>query len=158
MNRSFDPTDRPHTVVSMTDTTAAAHFAAKLQHETDPSDVRAAQRAGERFALVDSRGNAAWAQGRIPGAVHLPTARIAAEAQEHVPAGTPVVVYCWGPGCNGSTRAAVEFARAGYPVREMIGGYEYWVREGLPSETDAGVTSNPVDPLTGPVHSATCDC
>jgi rhodanese-related sulfurtransferase len=47
-----------------------------------------------------------------------------------VPAGTTVVTYCWGPGCNGATRAALAFARLGYPVKEMIGGYEYWVREG----------------------------
>ena len=43
-------------------------------------------------------------------------------------------MYCWGPGCNGATRAALEFARLGHPVKEMLGGFEYWVREGLPLE------------------------
>ena len=140
------------------DIEAIDHFAARLRFETDPSDVRAAQLAGDPFVLVDSRGEAAWAHGRISGAVHLPTDRIAAEAAALVPAGLPVVVYCWGPGCNGSTRAALELARLGIPVREMIGGYEYWVREGLPTETDAGAAVPQVDPLTAPAHGPSCAC
>jgi rhodanese-related sulfurtransferase len=139
-------------------TDAVAHFAARLRFETDPADVRADQQAGERFVLVDSRGDAAWRQGRAVGAVHLPTARIAAEAQDVVPAGTPVVVYCWGPGCNGATRAALAFARLGYEVREMLGGFEYWAREGHPVETDDGPLRRAADPLTAPVGAVVCDC
>ena len=51
--------------------TALEHFAAKLAFETDVSDVQAAL-GGPAFVLVDSRGEAAWAQGHIPGALHLP--------------------------------------------------------------------------------------
>ena len=137
---------------------AAQHFAAKLRFETDPSDVRAAQLAGERFALIDSRGDAAWAQGRIAGARHLPTASIAERAADVVPQGMPVVVYCWGPGCNGSTRAALAFSLLGYEVREMIGGFEYWAREGLPVEDDNGPVVRAADPLTAPVDSVSCAC
>ena len=140
--------------------TAAAvdHFAAKLRFETDPSDVQAALHAGERFTLVDSRGHAAWHQGRIAGAVHLPTAEIPDRAAETLPAGVPVVVYCWGPGCNGSTKAALALARLGYPVKEMIGGFEYWAREGLPVVDDRGPVALAVDPLTSPTTQVACDC
>lgn len=156
----FNPAARMRTVTTMTDPSSAAvaHFAAKLRFETDPSDVLAAQRAGERFTLVDSRGDAAWSQGRIPGSVHLPTARIAAEARATIPADIPVDVYCWGPGCNGSTRATLALAAAGFAVREMIGGFEYWAREGLPIQTDDGERHRPVDPLTAPRHAVDCDC
>lgn len=116
--------------------------------ETDPSDVFAAQRAGDRFVLVDTRSEEAWRQGRILGALHMPTAEIADRASREVPMDTAVVTYCWGPGCNGSTRAALEFALLGYEIREMIGGYEYWVREGLPTVSDAGRIRPTVDPLT----------
>jgi rhodanese-related sulfurtransferase len=107
--------------------------------------------------LLDSRGDAAWAQGRIPGARHLPTARIsaldlaAADLDPHV----PLVTYCWGPGCDGATRAALALARRGLRVKEMLGGMEYWVREGLPVQTDAGTAAGAVDPLTAPVP---CGC
>jgi rhodanese-related sulfurtransferase len=146
--------------MTMTDSTSAAarHFAAKLEFETDPSDVMADREAGRPFVLIDSRGEAAWRQGRAAGAVHLPTAQIAERGREVVPRGTPVVVYCWGPGCNGSTRAALAFSLLGYQVREMIGGFEYWAREGLPIEDDHGSVVRAADPLTAPVDGASCAC
>ncbi|MEV4494217.1 rhodanese-like domain-containing protein [Micromonospora arborensis] len=58
--------------------TAAAHFSARLSVETDVSDVHADLSARTpNLVVVDSRGAAAWAQGHLPGAVHLPTAEIA---------------------------------------------------------------------------------
>ncbi|OZB76843.1 MAG: sulfurtransferase [Microbacterium sp. 14-71-5] len=135
-----------------------AHFSGKLAFETDASDVHADQEGGARFVLVDSRGESAWAQGRIVGAVHMPTAQIAARASEEIPTDLPVVTYCWGPGCNGSTRAALEFAKLGYRVREMIGGFEYWAREGYPVENDHGPVVRAKDPLTAPLDAITCDC
>ena len=137
---------------------AVAFFEALLEFQTDVSDVHAALESGATGTIViDSRGAEAWEQGHLPHAVHLPTREIAARAAEVVPPGTAVVTYCWGPGCNGATRAALEFARLGYPVREMIGGYEYWVREGFPVRDAHGLTSRPVDDLTAPA-GATCGC
>ncbi|MBB6346498.1 rhodanese-related sulfurtransferase [Nonomuraea muscovyensis] len=138
---------------------ALAHYAARLAFETDVSDVAADLAVGEPgIVVVDSRSLESWRQGHIQGAVHLPTAEIAARAAEVVPAHVTVVTYCWGPGCNGATRAALEFARLGYPVKEMLGGFEYWAREGLPVETVSGAARRPVDPLTAPVTGAACAC
>ncbi|ANF32189.1 sulfurtransferase [Leifsonia xyli] len=144
--------------MTITTSEAARHFAAKLQFETDPSDVKAAMDAGERFVLVDSRGEAAWRQGRVEGAIHLPTSEIADRAPELIAPGTPVVVYCWGPGCNGSTRAALAFSLLGYEVREMIGGFEYWAREGLSVVDDAGPVVRAIDDLTAPLGAIDCAC
>lgn len=119
-------------------TDALSYFSTKLALETDASDVYAAQKAGEDFVLIDVRGDEAWEQGRIRGAVHMPYRDIASRAPHEIDRATPVVVYCWSPGCNGGAKGAVEFAKLGYPVREMIGGYEYWVREGQPTENDEG--------------------
>ncbi|MBG0562987.1 rhodanese-like domain-containing protein [Actinoplanes aureus] len=139
---------------------AVAFFAARLEFETDVSDVHADLEAGRSgVVVVDSRSAEAWHQGHLPHAVHLPTREIAARAAEVIPPGSQVVTYCWGPGCNGATRAALEFAKLGYPVQEMIGGYEYWVREGFPIRDDQGVSSRPVDDLTAPVTAgAACGC
>lgn len=133
-------------------TDALAHFAAKLAHETDASDVYAAQRAGDAFVLVDVRSDEAWSQGRISGAVHLPYRDIAARAPRELDRDVPVVVYCWSPGCNAGTKGAVEFARLGYRVTEMIGGYEYWLRQGQPAENDDGPLPRVRDPLVSVVH------
>lgn len=137
---------------------AIAHFAGKLTYETDVSDVQAALTATTDFVLVDSRSREAWDQGHVPGAIHLPTQEIAARAVELVPAGAAVVTYCWGPGCNGATRAALEFARLGHPVREMIGGFEYWVREGFAYDTAWGRREPAADPLAAPVDGTACAC
>jgi rhodanese-related sulfurtransferase len=121
--------------------------------------TRSALASGEPgFVLVDSRGDAAWAQGRVPGAIHLPTARIPSGASGLIDLAVPVVTYCWGPGCNGSTRAALALARLGYRVKEMLGGIEYWIREGFPVETGVGRIQRHADPLTAPVASIACDC
>ncbi|MEU4243189.1 rhodanese-like domain-containing protein [Actinoplanes sp. NPDC026619] len=128
--------------------TASAFFAARLEFQTDVSDVSVALASGEPgFVLIDSRSAAAWQQGHIPGAVHMPTGEIVARAGELDPA-VPVVTYCWGPGCNGATRAALAFALAGHPVKEMIGGVEYWIREGLTLRTPQGEVEADADPLT----------
>jgi len=54
-------------------------------------------------------------------------------------------------------RAAPALALLGFRVREMIGGFEYWAREGLPVETADGVVRAAVDPLTAPA-AVSCGC
>jgi rhodanese-related sulfurtransferase len=133
--------------------TAAEFFAAKLAFETDPSDLAAARAAGTAPLVIDTRSDAAWSQGRIPGAVHIPNADLAARIGEVAPStDTAIVVYCWGPGCNGSTIGALTLSTLGYTnVRELIGGLEYWAREGLLVVTDSGRTRQAPDPLAAPV-------
>jgi rhodanese-related sulfurtransferase len=139
-------------------TSAIEHFSNRLRFETDVSDVHADREASTPgVVVVDSRSDEAWRQGHLPHAVHLPTREIAARAAEVIPAGSSVVTYCWGPGCNGATRAALEFARLGYAVKEMIGGFEYWVREGFPVRDEKGEWSRPADELTAPAGAA-CGC
>ncbi|MFC8781736.1 rhodanese-like domain-containing protein [Streptomyces nigra] len=139
---------------------AAAHFRASLAFHADVSDVAAGLAADTDpgFVVLDSRSTAAWDQGHIPGAVHLPTALIPEQAGDLLDRSVPVVTYCWGPGCNGATRAALALAELGYRVKEMLGGFEYWVREGFAYETWEGRENRPADPLTAPATDADCGC
>lgn len=118
---------------------AQAHFVERLSVETDPDDVASALAAGLRdFHIVDARSRAAYAAAHLPGAISLPYRLIDAEAVARLPSGL-LVVYCWGPGCNAATNAAARLAALGRSVKEMLGGFEYWVREGHPVEgADAG--------------------
>ncbi|WP_216587550.1 rhodanese-like domain-containing protein [Streptomyces brasiliscabiei] len=139
---------------------ATAYFRASLLFHTDVSDVAAALAADgdPGFVVLDSRSTRSWEQGHVPGAVHLPTARITELAETLLDKSVPVVTYCWGPACNGGTRAALALAELGFRVKEMLGGFEYWAREGLAYETWEGGARQAVDPLTGPVDDANCDC
>jgi rhodanese-related sulfurtransferase len=140
---------------------AARHFAARLAHETDAADVGAAVAAGDLdgVVLVDVRSAEAFAAGHVPAAVSLPHARIGAEQAAALPAGT-VVVYCWGPGCNGAQRGALRLATHGRQVKEMLGGFEYYVREGWPVAGDlaaSGLYAADDRGLVG-LPRAACDC
>lgn len=135
---------------------AADFFAAKLSYEIDPADLAAIRATSAHPVVIDTRSSAGWAQGRIPGALHIPGPELADRAPTMLPdRDADIVVYCWGPGCNGSTKAALTLASLGYRrVRELIGGFEYWAREGLAIETDAGRARRPVDALAAPVPTA----
>ncbi|OKI88933.1 sulfurtransferase [Streptomyces sp. CB02058] len=138
---------------------AAAHYAARLAFEADVSDVHADLESGAPgIVVVDTRSSAGWDQGHIPGALHIPSARIADLAPRLIDPALTVVTYCWGPGCNGATRAALTFARLGYQVKEMLGGFEYWAREGFAYESSTGTEQRPVDDLTAPRSGISCAC
>ena len=141
-------------MMTLTSTRAAEIFAERLATQTDVADVQAALSTGKPgFVLIDTRSPASWEQGHIPGALHLPTGKIAKRAAGLLDPAVPVVTYCWGPGCNGATRAALALALQGYAVREMIGGAEYWVREGFALRTRDGEMAREADPLVAP-----CGC
>jgi len=135
-----------------------AHFSSRLAFETDPSDVHADIEVHKKFVLVDVRGQSSWNQGRAQGAIHMHHSEITERAPKEIPLDMPVVVYCWGPGCNGAHKGALNFALLGYQVKEMIGGFEYWAREGYPVLNDAGPVLREKDPLTVPVNSPSCEC
>jgi len=143
---------------------AAAYFSASLAFHADVSDVASALADARAtggdpgFVVIDSRSTASWDQGHVPGAVHLPTALIPEQAEQLLDKDVPVVTYCWGPGCNGATRAALALAELGFQVKEMLGGFEYWVREGFPYETWEGAEQKAADPLTAPVDAEDCGC
>jgi rhodanese-related sulfurtransferase len=110
---------------------AHCHFLAKLAVETDPADVRLdLQRGQKSFVLLDARSVQDFEECHIPGAISLPARSITAESTAHLPKEQVIVTYCWGVGCNSSTKAAERLSALGFKVKEMIGGIEYWRREG----------------------------
>jgi rhodanese-related sulfurtransferase len=110
------------------------HFTRRLAVETDVSDVAAAMASGDAaLVLVDARSREAYEAGHIAGAISLPHATIDEEALAALPDG-PLVAYCWGPACNGAVKACLRLAELGRPAKEMLGGFEYWERDGHPIE------------------------
>lgn len=92
-------------------TDSLSYFSRKLAHETDPSDVYAAQKAGDSVVLIDVRSTDAWNQGHAVGAIHMPYRDIAERAPRELDAGVPVVVYCWSQGCRRVCAAGLFRAR-----------------------------------------------
>jgi rhodanese-related sulfurtransferase len=118
---------------------AHRHFLSKLSVETDAADVRLdLQRGQDGFLLIDARGAQDFEECHIPGAINLPYRTITAESIAHLSKEKPMVVYCWSPACNAATKAAVRLSALGFQVKEMLGGIEYWRREGGPVEGSLG--------------------
>ena len=111
-------------------------YSERLSFETDCSDVYHAMRAGDAdFVLFDVRGPKLYAEKHVPGAINLPHGKMTASKLEAWPQDTLFVVYCAGPHCNGTDRAALRLARLGRRVKVMIGGVTGWEDEGLPFAT-----------------------
>lgn len=112
---------------------AARHFLAKLSVETDVSDVMLDRQRGQNsFVLVDARSSQVFEECHIPGALNLPYRRINEKMEELTQLSKEklIVVYCWGPACNAATKAAARLSALGFSVKEMLGGIEYWRKEG----------------------------
>jgi len=115
---------------------AAAHFRETLARATDPSDVHADVESGDApFVVVDARSPESFARGHVPGAVNLPHRGIDATTTARLSRDRLIVTYCDGIGCNGSTKAALRLAELGFAVKEMLGGMEWWIRDGYSVET-----------------------
>lgn len=111
---------------------ALRHFSTQLEFETDCWDVHhALTNQRQDFILVDVRGNELFAQGHIAGAVNIPHSRLNEKSLVDYPLDCLFVVYCAGPHCNGTEKAAIRLAKLGRPVKKMIGGVTGWLDEGF---------------------------
>ncbi len=109
-----------------------SHFKSLLKFETDCWDVHFAltnQRSD--FILLDVRGELMYNQSHIEGAESLPTNKINEESLSKYPQNTLFVVYCAGPHCNATEKAAIKLAQFNRPVKKMIGGITGWIDEGF---------------------------
>ena len=111
---------------------ALKHFSELLAFETDCWDVHhAISNKRQDFVLLDVRGQELYQQGHISSAINLPHSRINEGSLEEFASDTLFVVYCAGPHCNATEKAAVRLAKLGRPVKKMIGGVCGWLDEGF---------------------------
>lgn len=113
---------------------ALGHFLTRLRFETDPYDVHHDLEHGESgFVVLDIRRAPDFAREHVVGAVNLSHHDMTSRLLARLDREQVYVTYGWGPGCNGGTRGAAKLAAAGLRVKEMIGGLEYWKRQGYPT-------------------------
>jgi rhodanese-related sulfurtransferase len=104
--------------------------------ETNVAEVKRRMDAGEKFLLVDTREDNEWANGHIPGAVHLGRGIIERDIEAQVSdTSTKLVLYCGG-GFR-SALVAESLQKMGYRnVESMDGGWKGWLSAGLPTAKD----------------------
>lgn len=125
---------RPHPAPSQE---AIEHFQNLMRFETDCWDVHYALSNNLKdFVLLDVRGIETAQKGYIEGAELLPYTKMNEESLSAYPQGTIFVVYCAGPHCNATEKAAIKLARLRRPVKKMIGGVTGWLDEGFDLVSD----------------------
>ena len=112
-----------------------AHFRDKLAYETDAWDLNEMLRADAKVVVVDARSESAYANEHIPQAISFPHRQMNAESTQRLDRAATYVTYCDGIGCNASTKGALKLAELGFQVKELIGGLDWWKRDGYPTES-----------------------
>lgn len=125
---------------------AHEYFTKKIEYSTGPVELQHMLEDGEEVVVVDVRAEEDYRQGHVPGSINLPQERWS--APQGLAKDKLNVLYCYSQQCHLAAKAAVEFARAGYPVMEMDGGFEAWEDHGLAEEREhdedeAGEVSHP---------------
>lgn len=113
---------------------ALVNDAKKRVKETNVADVKRRMDTGEKLVLVDVREESEWAQGHLPGAIHLGKGIIERDVEQRVPdTGAKIILYCGG-GFR-SALAADNLQKMGYTnVESMDGGWKGWIGAGLPTQ------------------------
>src|ERR1700692_896394 len=105
--------------------------------ETNVADVKRRIDAGENLMLIDVREDNEWAQGHLPGALHLGKGIIQRDIEQPAPhTYAKLVLYC----CGGfrSALVAESLQKMGYTnVESLDGGWKGWRDAGLPTAKDS---------------------
>ena len=93
--------------------------------------------------VVETLREEHFAQGHLPGAIHIHFEQIAERAPELLPdKHAPIVTYCSNLACRNSEIAANQLAKLGYTnVRKYAEGKQDWQAAGLPLVTGAEVVA-----------------
>ncbi len=115
---------------------AKKYFQDKMAFTTGPVELERRIKQGQPVNIVDVRASEDYAAGHIPCAVNLPKEQWddaekvkAVLRKEH-----SNVLYCYSHVCHLAATAAVVFAKKGYPVMELDGGWRWWKGDGFDIE------------------------
>lgn len=120
------------------------HYQDKLAYEMDPSDLFHAIENGEAVVAIDTRQTFGYEKERIPGAINIPHRTMNETSTAHLDKSKTYVCYCDGIGCNGSTKGSLNMTKLGFKVKELIGGLEWWIKDGYATEGNFATDGTPV--------------
>ena len=112
---------------------AKAFFEDKMAFTTGPVELsQLIKSGGTDFNIIDVREAEDYAKGHIPGAINLPREKwgtFSGLSKDKVN-----IVYCYTHVCHLAAKANSLFAKNGFPVMELDGGFEQWKENDLDIE------------------------
>jgi len=112
-------------------------YEAKLKYETDSWDLFEAL-SNDDVVAIDARSEEAFGIEHIPTAINIPHRTMSETNTRQFDKSKVYVTYCDGIGCNASTKGALNMASLGFEVKELLGGLDWWKRDGYSTEGSAG--------------------
>ena len=122
----------------------AEFYQAKLNYETDSWDLYEALNNGEPIVVIDARSPEAYALEHIPTSINIPHRSMSEATTSELNKSKLYVTYCDGIGCNASTKGALNMAQFGFRVKELMGGLDWWKRDGYETKGKQGVSGSEV--------------
>ena len=118
--------------------TQQAFYEAKLAYETDSWDLSEMIKGKREIIVVDTRSPELYEKEHIPTAISLPHRTMTPESTRELDKSKTYITYCDGIGCNASTKGALKLSMLGFDVKELLGGLDWWKRDGHESEGSEG--------------------
>ena len=104
---------------------AQEFFDAKLAFTLGPEELlEEIKRGAENINIIDVRRSEDYKKSHIPHAINLPESQwknLSALSKNKIN-----IIYSYAQPCHLAARAASHFAKEGYSVMELIGGYAEW--------------------------------
>lgn len=120
-------------------------YQAKLNFETDSWDLFEDLDNNPDVIAVDARSNQAFKIEHIPTSINFPHVTMSELTTNNLDKTKKYVTYCDGIGCNASTKGALKLSKLGFKVKELLGGLDWWKRDGYATE---GEKSTPGKTIT----------
>ena len=105
-------------------------YKAKLEFEIDSWDLSESLNNADNVIVIDARATEAFESEHIPTAINIPHRTMNSVTTSALDKSKLYVTYCDGIGCNASTKGALKMAELGFNVKELLGGLDWWHRDG----------------------------
>ena len=113
-------------------------YKAKLNYETDSWDLSESLKNDANIIVIDARSADVFALEHIPTAINIPHRTMSPETTAHLDKTKTYITYCDGIGCNASTKGALKMTELGFKVKELLGGLDWWKRDGYETHGSQG--------------------
>ena len=112
------------------------YYSDKLKYEIDSWDLYNSLEKEDKVIVIDARSYEAHGIEHIPKALNIPHKTMNESSTKELDKSYLYVTYCDGIGCNASTKGALQMAQLGFKVKELLGGLDWWKRDGYETSGD----------------------
>ena len=121
-----------------------AYYQKKLSYETDAWDLYLALKNNDNVVIVDGRSKENYQREHIPGAINIHHKELCFNNAAELDKAKIYICYCDGIGCNASTKTALKLLTLGFQVKELLGGLDWWKRDGYSTDGTEGKEGTPI--------------